>query len=350
MAGNAKEWCWNESNGNRFILGGAWNEPTYMFNDPDAQPPMSRPAHYGFRCVKYLKPVPKEALAPIAWAVRDFRNEKPVSDEIFQVYKSLYSYDKTDLHPTIEATTQTDDWTREKISFDAGYGNQRMLGFLFLPKNGHAPFQTIVYFPGSGVIYLRSPDQLDQDLNMTRIDFVIQSGRAVFFPIYEGTFGRGNPLQSDYPKPTSDYRDHVIHWHKEMARSIDYLETRKDIDRNKIVFMGTSWGGAMGMLLPALEPRFKANVLLVGGFYLQKTLPEVDQINFVSRVTIPTLMLNGRHDFFLPIETSQLPAFHLLGTDPKDKRQVIYETGHNLPRNEMIREVLNWLDRYLGAV
>jgi hypothetical protein len=82
----------------------------------------------------------------------------------------------------------------------------------------------------------------------------------------------------------------------------------------------------------------------------KKTLPEVDQINFVSRVTIPTLMLNGRHDFFLPIETSQLPAFRLLGTPEKDKRQVIYKTGHNTPRAEMIREVLNWLDRYLGPV
>jgi serine/threonine protein kinase/formylglycine-generating enzyme required for sulfatase activity/cephalosporin-C deacetylase-like acetyl esterase len=350
MAGNAKEWCWNESSGNRFILGGSWNEPTYLFNDPDAQPPMARLPHYGFRCVKYLKPVPKEALAAIPWAIRDFRKEKPVSDEIFQVYKSLYSYDKAELHPTIEATTQTADWTRQRISFDAGYGSQRMLGFLFLPKNGHPPYQTMMYFPGSGVLYLRSPEQIDQDLNISRIDFVIQSGRAVFYPIYEGTFGRGEPMKSDYPTTSSDYRDHVIHWHKELARSIDYLETRNDIDRNKFAFYGVSWGGAMGMIMTALEPRFKANLFVVGGFYLQKTLPEVDQINFVSRVKIPTLMLNGRHDFFLPIETSQLPAFHLLGTPEKDKRQVIYETGHNIPRNEMIREVLNWLDHYLGPV
>jgi serine/threonine protein kinase/predicted esterase len=350
MAGNAKEWCWNESGGNRFILGGAWNEPTYMFNDPDAQPPMARLAHYGFRCAKYLKPVSSQLLAAIPWAIRDFRKEIPVPDEIFQAYKSLYSYDKTDLHPAIEATTQTDDWDRQKITFDAGYGNQRMMAFLFLPKNGHPPYQTIVYFPGSGVIYLRSPDQLDQDLNMVRIDYIIQSGRAVLFPIYDGTFGRGQPLKSDYPRPTSDYRDHVIHWYKEIARSVDYLETRKDIDSTRLAYCGASWGGALGMILPALETRFKANVLLVGGFYLQKTLPEVDQINFVSRVKIPTLMLNGRHDFFLPIETSQLPAFHYLGTPDKDKRQVIYETGHNIPRNEMIREVLDWLDHYLGPV
>ena len=55
LAGNVKEWGWNAADaagGRRYILGGAWNEPVYMFNDPDAQPPMSRLPTYGFRCVK----------------------------------------------------------------------------------------------------------------------------------------------------------------------------------------------------------------------------------------------------------------------------------------------------------
>ena len=128
-------------------------------------------------------------------------------------------------------------------------------------------------------------------------------------------------MNSDIPAPTAFYRDHVIEWSKDLGRSIDYLETRKDIDTTRLAFYGASWGAAMGMILPALEPRLKTNVMLVGGFYFQKTLPEVDQINFVSRVTIPTLMLNGRYDFFLPMETSQIPAFNLLGTPEKDKRQ-----------------------------
>ncbi len=54
MAGNAKEWCWNESGDRRCILGGAWSEPTYMFPELDAHPPFLRLAPYGFRCVKYL--------------------------------------------------------------------------------------------------------------------------------------------------------------------------------------------------------------------------------------------------------------------------------------------------------
>jgi pimeloyl-ACP methyl ester carboxylesterase len=81
---------------------------------------------------------------------------------------------------------------------------------------------------------------------------------------------------------------------------------------------------------------------------MHKTLPEVDQINFIPRVTQPVLMLNGKYDMFFPVETSQKPMFNLLGTPPKDKRIVIVESGHLVPRNEFVRESLNWLDTYLG--
>jgi hypothetical protein len=40
----------------------------------------------------------------------------------------------------------------------------------------------------------------------------------------------------------------------------------------------------------------------------------------------------------------------LLGTPPEHKRRVVYDTGHDIPRVEVIKETLNWLDRYLGPV
>lgn len=43
MAGNVKEWCWNEAgSGKRYILGGTWDEPLYMFNNADARFPVER--------------------------------------------------------------------------------------------------------------------------------------------------------------------------------------------------------------------------------------------------------------------------------------------------------------------
>jgi hypothetical protein len=42
--------------------------------------------------------------------------------------------------------------------------------------------------------------------------------------------------------------------------------------------------------------------------------------------------------------------FRLFGTPQKDKRHLLFETGHSILRNELIKETLNWLDRYLGPV
>jgi len=208
--------------------------------------------------------------------------------------------------------------------------------------------QTVVFFPGSGVILSRS--SAGANLYTRLIDFVIKSGRAVLFPVYKGTFERGDKLTSDYPNMTSFWRDHVIAWSKDLGRSIDYLETRPEIDRNKLAYEGHSWGGAMGAVLPAVEGRIKVCVLVVPGFNLQKSSPEVDELNFAPRVKVPVLMLNGRFDFFYPVETSQKPMFRVLGSAKEHKRRVVYETGHNIPQNELIKETLDWLDRYLGPV
>jgi dienelactone hydrolase len=139
-------------------------------------------------------------------------------------------------------------------------------------------------------------------------------------------------------------------WSKDMGRSIDYLETRPNIDRTRLAFYGQSWGGQMGGILPAVEPRLRASIILVGGFDLRKALPEVDPINYAPHIVIPTLMLNGRYDFFYPVECCQESMFRFLGTPPEHKRRVVYETGHNVPRAELIKETLNWLDTYLGPV
>jgi eukaryotic-like serine/threonine-protein kinase len=153
-----------------------------------------------------------------------------------------------------------------------------------------------------------------------------------------------------WPNTTSSYRDHVIAWSKDLGRSIDYLETRPEIDRSKLAYEGVSWGAAMGSLLPAAEDRIRVCFLICPGFYLQKCLPEVDQLHFAPRVKVPVLMLNGRFDFIFPVGTSQEPMFRLLGTPKEHKRRVVCETGHDIPRNEMIKETLDWLDRYLGPV
>lgn len=349
MAGNVKEWIFNQgAPDKRYIMGGAWNEPVYMFYDADAHSPFERAPNFGFRCAKYLS---TDAIAlstkPVTVHARNYSLETPVSDELFRAYKSLYSYDRTPLHEVVESTQQTEDWTLQKITYDAAYGNERITAYLYLPRNTKPPFETVVYFPGANAVRTRSsapPPYLDD------YEFVIRSGRAVLFPLYKSTFERGDGVTNVWPNDSSSYRDHVIAWSKDLGRSIDYLETRPDIDHDKLAYEGYSWGAAMGCILAAVENRFQALVLIAPGFYLQKRLPEVDQFNFAPRVKAPALMLNGRFDFIYPAAASQEQMFHWLGTPPEHKRRLVYDTAHDIPRTEMIKETLNWLDRYLGPV
>lgn len=98
----------------------------------------------------------------------------------------------------------------------------------------------------------------------------------------------------------------------------------------------------------AVETRISLGLIIVGAFSLQPSLPEADPVNFAPRVTVPVLMLNGRFDYFNPTAMSQEPLFKLLGTPPEHKRRVVYETSHIIPRNEMIKEAVNWMEKYWG--
>jgi formylglycine-generating enzyme required for sulfatase activity/dienelactone hydrolase len=351
MAGNVKEWCRNLADRDkRYILGGAWDEPAYMFADADARDPFERRANFGFRGIREAseEPAPAAAARMITFEARDYSVETPVGDDVFAAYRGQYSYDRTDLAPKVERVENDHaDWKREKVTFAAAYGGERVIAYVYLPKRRDPPYQTVIFFPGAGPIYTRSSQTL---LDLREFDFLIKSGRALVYPVYKGTYERGGDLQTDYPSATSNWRDHVIMWSKDLARTIDYLETRPELDRERLAYVGLSWGAQQGALLPALESRLKTLLLVAGGFPLQKTRPEVDPINFAPRITVSTLMLSGRYDFFYPSASSQEPMFRLLGTPTEHKRRIIYEAAHDIPRHDLIRESLDWLDRYLGPV
>jgi tRNA A-37 threonylcarbamoyl transferase component Bud32/dienelactone hydrolase len=356
MAGNVREWCSNEALGGRLVRGGAWDDNTYMAQSLSRASAMDRSAKNGFRCAFYPDPVkiPSSAFAEVMPPeFPDFYKENPVPDSVFRLYRDLYSYDKSDLKARVESGREGPDWIHEQVSFEAAYGGERVLAHLFLPKNSKPPFQTVLYFPGAASLWIRSSQDMENYYEFTVfLSFLVKSGRAVIYPVYKGTFERitESTIAACSADPDSHQLAEInIQWVKDVKRSIDYLETRSEIESRRIAFEGMSWGGVMGLIIPAVEERLKASVL-IGGSMNGIGRPEVDEVNFIGRVKVPTLMLNGRYDTINSFETTIKPAFDLLGTPSADKRLMLYDTDHIPPINEMIKETLAWLDKYLGPV
>jgi tRNA A-37 threonylcarbamoyl transferase component Bud32/pimeloyl-ACP methyl ester carboxylesterase len=343
MAGNVKEWCWNSFGERRATLGGGWNEPSYMFRAEDAQDPFTRPPSYGFRCALYAGQVPAEAFAPISHPVRDYLTQKPVSDGVFEIFRSMYAYDKTPLDAKTERVDESNEYFRkEKVSYRAAYGDERIPAFLYLPRNARPPYQAVLWAPGGYATLLRSSET---GWPTEYFKFLLRTGRAVLYPVYKGTFERRIEAASG----PSASRDATIQYVKDAFRSVDFLESRPDIRRASLGFYVLSTSPTSGIIL-ALEPRLKAGVLVSCGLWGDKPPPEVDLFNFAPRVRAPTLMLNGRDDFIFPPATSQQPLFRLLGTPASDKRYVQLDGGHATKLQDIMPEVLDWFDRYLGPV
>jgi pimeloyl-ACP methyl ester carboxylesterase len=279
--------------------------------------------------------------------IRDFSKEEPVSDEVFRLYRSLYAYDPTPLDARIEGIDEENSyWKREKISFAAAYGNERVLGYLYIPKHATPPYQTILYADPGMSMRLPSPQPAQEKF----FGFLVKSGRAFLLPVLKGQYQRQYAAP---PAGPNENRDRLILESKDFRRSIDYLMSRPDVDRDRLGVFGFSRGASLLPVLAVGEQRLKAAVLLNVGLGYVKRLPEADVFNFLPRFRVPTLMGGGRSDFSFPVETSQLPMFRLLGAPEKDKKHILRDGGHGdvgPGLRETIKDALDWFDRYLGPV
>ena len=349
MGGNVREWVFNAVEDQRYILGGGWNDQLYIGGVYTfAQPALDRSATNGLRLAVTQDPpnVIERARQSQVPEHRDLTQVEPVSDEVFEVYARLHGYEPGALDAVVESREEARDWVLERISFNAAYGDERMGLNLFLPRNQAGPLQTVVLSPGADVWAALSLEHA-----IFQSDFIVKNGRALAWPAYKGSLERGDELRDARGRWFSAAgREREIQIHQDLRRTLDYLETRRDIDADAFAYYGVSMGGQRAPANLALEPRFKVAVLVVGGVNPEfEFLPEIDPMHFLPRVTTPTLMLNGELDNIVPLEAAARPFFERLGTPAADKRQVVQPGGHFVPEDVLIRETLDWLDRYLGA-
>ncbi len=359
LAGNAREWCWNEYAAGRAVRGGAWDDHSYMLGNITQALPFDRSPRNGLRCMRQDagKPAPAKVFEPIprARVVRDYSKETPVAEAVFAAYRHQYSYDPRPLDARTEARVEGAEWIREKVSFTAAYGGERVIAQVFLPVGVRPPYQVVVYFPGSTAVTAGSSDSVEKAFEFfNNVAFVVKSGRAVVYPVYQGTHerhGSFSPTFHSQCTETHEYSSYQRQIVQDLRRTFDYLETRSDVDSTRVAFSGWSWGGWVAPLALGVETRFKAAIILAGGLMSAcRGLPDADGLNFAPRVKTPVLMLHGRYDVSVPWETEGKPLYDLLGTPAPDKALKLYDTDHFISRKDLIQESLAWIDKYLGPV
>jgi len=358
MAGNMREWTATASEGDYLSLGGAWTDPGYVYLIPQVLSPMDRAPGNGFRTMKRLEGVehPDVAWEPVPTVWRpDPSAVAPVSDDVYRVFTGMFEREPSELDPIIEEEVDSaQHWTKQRIIYAAGYGDDRLTALLYLPKNARPPYQTMIFMGGTGSFSQRPSDTERQLQSFNRVENMLRGGRAVLFPLWAGSYERSDGY-SVMGSLAPAWREKTVQWVKELNQSIDYLETRDDIDADRIGFQGVSFGAAMSPVLLAMEPRLKTAVLNGGGFFaisaeIGDFPPEIDPATYAPRVTASVLMMNGRYDAIFPYESSQVPFFEALGTPESQKKHLTYPSGHSSYgwNMEYVVESLGWLDQVFG--
>jgi formylglycine-generating enzyme required for sulfatase activity len=344
MAGNVAEWTSNDTPDGYIATGGGWADPVYTFGQFGERPGTYSSDTIGLRLVRpsaggggdgggrleVAREVPKYAVVPEA----EFRR-----------LAEFYRYERAPLDARVEATETTADYTRETITF-TGVRAERVTAYLYLPLHVPRPLQVLHYVPGGDVNSGFRPLPASMDERM--VPFV-KAGRAAFAVVLRGYIG-GPPYEGPRPAPDSVERvEAVAERINTLRRGLDYLVTRPDVDRTRIVFVGPSAGAQLGLIEAALEDRYRAVVMIGAGLPKESTAshPAIDPVHFTPFIRVPKFVLQGRYDEDTPLRTASRPMFDLMR---EPKTMVLYDGGHVPAPDLQMRVVGAWLDERMGRV
>jgi serine/threonine protein kinase/dienelactone hydrolase len=351
-AGNAREWCWNAVGGKRYALGGAADGPGYMYwnVDQNARSPFGRNATTGFRCIKPTGPDPVDARLDLPVAPNppvDWSKVEGFSEDAWKTWQNQLSYAKGRLDEKTEWTDDTlPSWRIEKVTFTAAYPDERVIAYLYIPKNVPPPWQAVIYVhPGFGLMVSSSQDGHNtMDLNYW--DYLVKDGRVVVYPIFKGIFERGGGPDNEGNWSWSSWGLVA----KDIFRTIDYLETRKDIRADRLGLLAFSGGADGGIMASAVEQRLKAVVLQGGGLFGSldgDSSTDRERLGLARHISVPVQLVNGISDNW-----GQDVLLGSMATPPDRKRRIQFDGDHTLAgfEKDFMKVNLEWFDRYLGPV
>ena len=220
MAGNVKEWVSNPATGDlRYIAGGAWDEPPYMFDESDARSALERAANFGIRGARFDPgdTSPETLGDPITKPDRDYTKETPVATPVFEAYRRFYAYDRTPIVASAP-TVQDDhpDWRIETVTFPAVYGNETVIARVYLPQARDAAVSDARLRHGLESVR----HEVESPGGRGARAAVARSGRAIVMPVIKGAFERSSdrftPLT---PRQGALWREFVVAYAQDVLRT-----------------------------------------------------------------------------------------------------------------------------------
>jgi uncharacterized protein len=269
---------------------------------------------------------------------------------------ALFAYDATaPLNLTRSVETTTGGVEVSGISYDSPAGG-RVTGVLFVPLDRPSLRPAIILMHGS-------PGSSRDNWLTNDAETYAKSGAVVL--AIDAPFARrtGPSLRM-----TKQDREEQIQLMKDLQRAVDLLRAEPNVDKDRIAYVGVSYGGAMGVQFAAIEHRIKAAALVVGdgGHVMHNTQPGVlpflatlscatraawfremipiEPIRFFGFAKpTPLLLQNGRLDEFIAESDAQL----LHNAAPEPRKLLWYNAGHNLT-NQAVLDRHDWLVQQIG--
>lgn len=187
--------------------------------------------------------------------------------------------DKTPLRPRTLEVRDFPNYRREKFVFESRPG-VAVLGYLLTPRGAKRPYAPVICLPGHG----RGVDDIvgidDHGRDRTtkdgyQHDFAIQAveHNMAAVAIEMMAFGcrrdaaarkRGLGVSSCQPSAGAAllFGETMIAWRvHDVMRTIDWIQTRPELDRTRIGCMGISGGGTCTLFAAAVEPRIRAAMM-----------------------------------------------------------------------------------------
>ena len=264
-----------------------------------------------------------------------------------------YTYDKAiPLKDSITLLKDTTDHALFHVSYYSVH-DKKVTGLLSLPKNSASPLPVIILMHGLG-------DNKSVDYVSYGNDLFLKNGYAVLRIDFSQHGERKNDvydfsLTGSYKNWSRDIISQTVF---DLRRAVDFIETRKELDSQKIGYYGISLGGITGTIFCGVESRIKVPIVALAGgqlnlLYEKEALSKeakdfvsiIEPLNFVKEIAPrPFLMLNAKNDEIVPPLMSTL-----LFKGAKEPKEIIwYDAKHrDAPLDIIFGDGLNWFKKYL---